>query len=107
MPYASKKVGRFSLEVIGLKNAVILSIYEEPKLGALLLSTPLGKRAKVDPIIPPKKGMEIAGLFAEAVSARSGKIGIVSFSCEKEPRGEEVKELLEGIRGLVDEVRPS
>jgi len=107
MPYASKRVGRFHMEAIGLRNAIMLSVYEEPKLGSLLVSTPMGGRAEVDMVIPPKKGMDVASLLSESLSVESGKLGILVFSCEVAPNGGEARELLEGIRELLEELGPS
>jgi len=107
MPYASKRVGRFRMEAIGLKNAIMLSVYEEPKLGSLLVSTPVRGRAEVDAVIPPKKGMDVASLLSESLSVKSGKIGVLAFSCESPPSGEEARGLLEGIKLLVEELGPS
>ncbi len=95
------------MEAIGLENAIMLSVYEEPKLGSLLVSTPVGGRAEVDMVIPPKKGVDVASLLSESLSVKSGKIGVLAFSCESPTSGEEARGLLEGIKLLVEELGPS
>ena len=102
MPCVSINSGRFHLEAIGLENAVILSIYEEPRLGSLILSTPIDGRVKSDMIIPPKIGAGAATLISEFTSSRSKKLVLLSFSCKIEPSKEELDSILSSVKTMLD-----